>query len=979
MEDSMFLKRIEMQGFKSFADKTTISFDEQMTGIVGPNGCGKSNVVDAIRWVLGEQSAKSLRGSSMSDVIFSGSAQRKTVNVAEVTLVFDNSQRFLNTEVDELEVTRRIYRSGEGEYFINRVPVRLKDIQELILDSGIGRDSLSIVSQGNVNSFAEAKPLDRRALFEDAAGVAKYKKRKIESLGKLERTKENMERLNDILMELERQVNPLRRAAKKAELYKEKRDRLQRIEIGVLVDDIEYFNDKLEEAKKAVFDVESKIAMQESSVNLHENTVADAKKQQLDLDIEINSLQDQLLRVVNEIQILETRKIEIDEKRKYTLETGGSEEQIKELSILLNEARIEFEDRETRFHKVQQDIELLNKELVDITERYIESLQYRDDATSVVRRLQNRQEVLENLKRQPFIQQAGVQAVVDSKESLPGILGVVAQLLTPEPGYEDAISVALGGAVYHIATSNEECARNAIQFLKKNESGRATFLPINVLREQHVNREQEIVCENAMGYLGVASNFVSHESAFATLNLSLLGNVIVVDELENGNRLASLLRYQYKIVTLDGDVIHKGGSMTGGRFKNNTSPLTIEKELEFIQTSLIQEIDSLERFTNQATDLQNTKLTIEESLMDRRLNSAQLEPIMDAKRAKFERLQNDLEMLAPNMAVTENGFADELIASLNDVYSRRDEITSTIKSKREKRMQLATETERKDQQIRQFRRELSKGQSELKEISIDQARLETKVDNDLRRLATEYQLTFEYAKTIKGEEKVENAKEEVLLLRQQIENLGNINMDAPEEFSEVSERYDFLKHQYEDLESSRDQLLSAIDEMDEVMSTQFAEMFEKINFELQDVFTEIFGGGKARLVLEEPDDILNTGVDIDIQPPGKSIQNIRLFSGGEKTLIAICVLFAILKARPVPLCIFDEIEAALDQANVERFARYLRNFHETQFIVLTHRPGTMERCDELFGITMPKGGISQLLKVRLTEAREFGEEQEIRA
>ena len=975
----MFLKRIEMHGFKSFADKTTISFDEQMTGIVGPNGCGKSNVVDAIRWVLGEQSAKSLRGSSMSDVIFSGSAQRKTVNVAEVTLVFDNSQRFLNTEVDELEVTRRIYRSGEGEYFINRVPVRLKDIQELILDSGIGRDSLSIVSQGNVNSFAEAKPIDRRALFEDAAGVAKYKKRKIESLGKLERTKENMERLNDILMELERQVNPLRRAAKKAELYKEKRDRLQRIEIGVLVDDIEYFNEKLEEAKKAVFDIESKIAMQESSINLHENTVADAKKQQLELDIEINSLQDQLLRVVNEIQILETRKIEIDEKRKYTLETGGSEEQIKELSILLNEARIEFEDRETRFHKVQQDIELLNKELVDVAERYIESLQYRDDANSVVRRLQNRQEVLENLKRQPFIQQAGVQAVVDSKESLPGILGVVAQLLVPEAGYEDAISVALGGAVYHIATSNEECARNAIQFLKKNESGRATFLPINVLREQYVNREQEIVCENAKGYLGVASNFVSHDSAFATLNLSLLGNVIVVDELENGNRLASLLRYQYKIVTLDGDVIHKGGSMTGGRLKNNTSPLTIEKELEFIHTSLVQEMDSLERFTNQTADLQNAKLTIEESLMDRRLNSAQLEPIMDAKRAKFERLQNDLEMLAPNMAVTENGFADELIASLNDVYSRRDEITSTIKSKREKRMQLATETERKDQQIRQFRRELSKGQSELKEISIDQARLETKVDNDLRRLATEYQLTFEYAKTIKGDEKVENAKEEVLLLRQQIENLGNINMDAPEEFSEVSERYDFLKHQYEDLENSRDQLLSAIDEMDEVMSTQFAEMFEKINSELQDVFTEIFGGGKARLVLEEPDDILNTGVDIDIQPPGKSIQNIRLFSGGEKTLIAICVLFAILKARPVPLCIFDEIEAALDQANVERFARYLRNFHETQFIVLTHRPGTMERCDELFGITMPKGGISQLLKVRLTEAREFGEEQEIRA
>jgi len=973
----MFLKRIEMQGFKSFADKTSILFDEQITGIVGPNGCGKSNIVDAIRWVLGEQSAKSLRGSNMSDVIFAGSTQRKTINMAEVTLIFDNSRKNLNAEMEELEITRKIYRTGESEYFINRVSVRLKDIHELILDSGIGKDSLSMVSQGNITSFAEAKPIERRALFEDAAGVAKYKKRKLESLNKLERTKDNMDRLNDILVELERQVNPLRRAAKKAELYKEKKERLQRIEISVLVDDIEYFNTQMEEAKKLIFDIDSKIAMHETSIHVHESSLTEAKKEQLQLDLEINALQDQLLKLVNEIQILETRKIEIDEKRKYALEKGSSEDQIRELNSLFKEARLEFEDRSKRLSAIQADIETFTQELSLTAEQLLQYTQNQEGTAGIVRRLQNREEVLMNLKRQPFIQQAGVQAIVDSKDSIPGILGVVAQVLNPQEGYEEAISVALGAAMYHVVTINEESARSAIQFLKKNESGRVTFLPNNILRENHVNREQQIVCENAVGFLGVAKQFVTNDANFDTLRNSLLGNVIVVDRLENGNRLSTLLKYQYKIVTLEGDVIHKGGSMTGGKIRNNTSPLTIEKELEHISVSLKNEMDNHEQFSRVVADYRKRKTDIEEQLMEKRLNFAQLEPIVDAKRAKFERLRSDLELIAPNSAEDETVFADDLIINLNESYSKRDEVTSLIKSKREKRLQLTNDVERKDQQIRQFRNEYTKGQNELKEISIDQARLETKIDHDLKRLATEYQLTFEYAKTIKSEEKVENAKEEVLLLRQQIENLGNINMDAPDEYSEVSERYDFLKHQYEDLEKSRDQLLTAIDEMDSVMITQFKEMFDKINYELQGTFTQLFGGGKARLILENPEDILNTGIDIDVQPPGKSVQNIRLFSGGEKTLIAICVLFAILKAREVPLCIFDEVEAALDQANVERFARYLRRFDNTQFVLLTHRPGTMAQCDSLFGVTMPKNGVSQLLKVRLAEAKTYGEEQEI--
>lgn len=976
----MFLKKIEMQGFKSFADKVTISFDHQVTGIVGPNGCGKSNITDAVRWVLGEQSAKSLRGTSMSDVIFAGSANRKTVNTAEVTLVFDNTQRFLNAEYDEIEITRRIHRGGEGEYYLNRVPVRLKDIQDLILDSGLGRDSLSMISQGNISSFAEAKPIERRALFEEAAGVAKYKKRKIESLNKLERTQDNIERMNDIISELERQVSPLKRAAKKAEIYREKKERLQAIEIAVLVDEIEFFNHQMEESKKTYFDIETKTTMNETTIQVQETANSEFKKEQLQLDIEINQYQEDLLKVVSEIQTLETRKIEVDEKRKYALEVGNDQEKAKELKSLLEESSFEYEDRLTRLNQIEVDIKLLNTQVQEITLQQIEHNQQLEEGLSTLRRLQNRKDVLENLLRQPFNQQAGVRAVMEAQSSLPGVLGVMAQIMKPQKDYEEAISVALGGSMYHIVTKDEASARQAINFLKKNNSGRATFLPRNILRERYINREHEIICENTVGFLGTASQFVENEEEFDVVRESLLGNVLVVEDLEKGNHLADLLKYQYKIVTLDGDVIHRGGSMTGGRQKDSSSPLTIQKELDHIELSLVDKQQTVQTLTDLSNEDKRVRTELNDQLMEKRINSAQLEPIVEAKRAKYERLKSDYELISPNQqgdGEEVNSFADDLIIRLNECYSKRDEITSNIRTKRERRMKITSEGERREQQLRQMRRDLNQFQNDLNQIKIDQARIETKLENDLARLASEYQLTYEFAKEQVKETDVENAKEEVVLLRQQIEALGNVNMSAPEEFSEVNERYEFLTHQCEDLISSKNQLLSAIDEMDEVMSVQFKEMFDKINAELQDTFHQLFGGGKAKLVLEDPNDILNTGIDIDVQPPGKSVQNIRLFSGGEKALIAISVLFSILKARPVPLCIFDEVEAALDQGNVERFARYLKQFGNTQFVVVTHRPGTMAQCDVLYGVTMQSKGVSQMLKVKLAEATEMADEEEV--
>ncbi|MBQ4343660.1 MAG: AAA family ATPase, partial [Erysipelotrichaceae bacterium] len=431
------------------------------------------------------------------------------------------------------------------------------------------------------------------------------------------------------------------------------------------------------------------------------------------------------------------------------------------------------------------------------------------------------------------------------------------------------------------------------------------------------------------------------------------------------------------------DVIHKGGSMTGGKVKNSTSLITAEKEFNQMKQMIVSQSAAVSVAERKLSELKKERDAAEQQLMSKRIQHAQLEPVLEAKRAKYERLKNDMEMLGPadpNALQKEESFADQLIHQLNAAYGKRDETTASIKMTREERIRCSQESERKEQQIRQLRKELERANESKRLIEIDRAKLTTKLDNVLERLASEYQLTYEFALTQVSENKIENAREEVVALRREIEALGNINMNAPEEYSEVNERYEFMKKQMDDLIASRDKILGAIDEMDEVMKRQFKDMFDKINAELNDTFRTLFGGGKAKLILENPDDILNTGIDIDVQPPGKQVQNIRLFSGGEKSLIAICVLFSILKVRPVPLCIFDEVEAALDQGNVERFARYLKNFSEqTQFIVVTHRPGTMEQCDVLYGVTMQKQGVSQMLKVQLTDAIDLAEESEVQS
>ena len=974
----MFLKRIEMQGFKSFADKVVITFDHSVTGIVGPNGCGKSNITDAIRWVLGEQSVKSLRGSAMSDIIFTGSENRRKVNFAEVTLVFDNLSRSFNTAYDEIEITRRLHRqTSEGEYLINKTPCRLKDILDLTMDSGIGRDSLSMISQGSISNFAESKPADRRAIFEEAAGVAKYKKRKTDSLAKLEKTQTNLERVNDIYMELQKQVVPLKRAAKKAEIYAEKKKRLQEIEIAVITESIQKLTAHLDDISKQFFDLQSKEAVIEATIQVNENSNLLSKTELHQLDAQIHAHQEELLKLINEIQTLETRKIEIDEKRKYTMEVGSTQEKTVQLKQLLDEAKQEYDDRAMRLRHLVTDVDLLNQQSIELNRKISDRSQQCDEASMQMHRVQNRLEVVKNLQARPLMSQSGVQAIMNAQQSLSGVCGVVAKLLTPTEGYEEAISVALGGAMYNIVTTDEQAARQSIGFLKKNESGRATFLPLTVMQARFVNRDHEIVCDNTQGFLGVGQDFVRCDAAYDKLCSSLLGNVLVVDNLEHGNNLAGLLRYNYKIVTLEGDVIHRGGSMTGGKQRDSASPMSMQKDATELEAQGKLLANAFELHQQVLQQLRSQKAELDSTLLEKRIAAAQLEPVVDAKRAKYERLLNDMDQLAPSFDGTAS-FEDDLITLLNKAYSRRDELNLMLRTKRDGRLKLSQDSERREQQIRQLRRELSSMQIIERDVQLDKTRNETKLEDQMNRLASEYQMTYEFALQHLAETPIENASEEVRTLRSEIESLGNINMNAPQEFEEINTRYEFLKQQYDELTAGKDKILSLINELDEIMVTQFKDMMDKINHELPTVFQAMFGGGKARLVLEDPEDILNSGVDIDVQPPGKAVQNIRLFSGGEKSLIAISVLFAILKARHVPLCIFDEIEAALDQSNVERFARYLKQFSaETQFLVVTHRPGTMAQCDVLYGVTMPKSGVSEMLKVHLSEAVSLAEETEV--
>ena len=970
----MFLKRIELQGFKSFANKTVLQFDQDITGIVGPNGCGKSNINDAIRWVLGEQSVKSLRsGGNMSDIIFSGSEQKKKVNMAKVSLVFDNSRRIFDTPFDEVEIARQIQRSNnEATYTINRTPCRLKDIQELIMDTGLGRDSLSIISQGNISAFADAKPEERRSLFEEAAGVAKYKKRKQASLSKLEKTKENLDRLQDIIDELDRQLKPLEKQAEKARQYIAYREELSDIEISVLVEEIESYAQTIAALQKSMDDQNLNYTNDTELLEEKEERLNHLKKSAYQLDSRIQSLQQEYTKVMEESVDLEKQKIELDEKRKYTLQTADLAEQKKTLYTLKEEARFEYEDRKKRFEELDEQAKEKNDFFRQISNRLDQIVQEERQASSLFQKTLNRKHILRSMMESPYQHQGGVKVIMEAKNSLYGIEGTIAQLLKAKPEFGQAISNALGGVMYQIVTKDERSARNAIDFLKRNRSGRATFLPLSVCSPRYPNERQKAIVEQSEGVLGWACDFVENDSRYNSLKSRLLGNIVVTDTLEHANEVAKRIHYSLKIVTKDGDIVHTGGAMRGGRSRSNTNPITMQEEMKEIETRLSHQKSNLEELHEKQREYEQKKKSIEDQKVSLQIERAKIENIVQVKKEKYDSICADYNVISVDSSAESIELDDSLIQAIAKNHAKKDELSRNLTVERQNRFGVGEAMEKLEEEIRSLRRSVNVWVQTLHKQEMELATTKTKQSSALERLNTNYQMTYEFACSKRKEVDLPKAKELVRELRAKIKRLGNVNLDAPQEFEEIKERYTFLTSQKEDLLDASKQILEAIDQMDKTMVENFTTMFNKINQELDGVFKAMFGGGKARLSLVDPEDVLNTGIDIDVQPPGKTIKNIQSFSGGEKALIAISVLFSILQARLIPLCIFDEVEAALDQSNVERFAKYLAHFrNQSQFIVVTHRPGTMEQCDTLYGVTMQQDGVSQILKVMLKDAVQY--------
>lgn len=973
----MHLKRVELQGFKSFADKSFIEFMPGVIGIVGPNGCGKSNITDAIRWVLGEKSAKAMRGDTMTDVIFSGSEDRKPLNIAEVTLVFDNEDHYLDYDSHEVEITRRIYRDGsEAQYFINRQSVRLKDITTLIMDTGLGRDSLSIISQNSINEFVASKPEDRRGMFEEAAGVAKYKARKKESVSKLARTTENLERVEDITGELERQLNPLKRQKEKAEKYLQLSGKLQEIEVTVLVKEIEKLNEKLRILNQELTESYAHATELEGNIILNENKNTAIQEKMYALDSEINELQGKLLATMNRVNELETQKVEIDANRKHILENQNEDNlalRIASMKETLQDALSEYNDRVQRYQQVKKEKEELeNKQ----KEALLKENLLREEAETLNLKIHAERneslrlkELLDSKSNYPY----GVRSVLQAKETLSGIKGTIGDLISARENYETALHISLGAASNHIVTRNQEDAKRAIAYLKRNQAGRATFLPLDVIKGRTIRGDLALIARESQGYLGVMSDFVEYDHSLDQIVSNLLGSIIVADHIDHAVKIARNTSYRLKVVTLSGDIVNVGGSLTGGNYKNKNDGFASKKELERLNEKLTDHEKELHHKKLELSKQENMTRELRQMFMQKQMSFAQLEIVVTNKRNDLQLAKSDYEALT-NKSVELEEIADgsksnELLEILNKAKKERDQLKEQIQGKRELRMSYVNENDGIAKTLREERSHLKIIEEAITNNKINKTKYETEIQNALNRLNDSYQLTYEHALEFVNEGlDTEDAKEKVRDLRIKIAGLGHINLDAIDQYTEISQRYESLNKNRIELIEAKDSLLKAINDMDHIMIDRFTKTFEAVNVEFNRVFRYLFGGGHASLHYVDPQDILETGIEIEAQPPGKSAK-LHSFSGGENALIALSCLFAIMSVRPVPLCILDEVEAALDPANVERFAKYLKEYSDkTQFIVVTHREGTMAECDLLYGATMQQKGVTKLVSVKLDDA-----------
>ncbi len=1180
----MYLKSIEVHGFKSFANKIKFDFHNGITGIVGPNGSGKSNVADAVRWVLGEQRIKQLRGGSMQDVIFSGTELRKPLGYAYVAITLDNSDHSLAIDYDEVTVSRRLYRSGESEYMINGSACRLKDVNELFMDTGIGKEGYSIIGQGQIDQILSSKPEDRRNLFDEAAGIVKFKSRKDTAIKKLEEEKINLTRLSDILSELEKQIGPLEKQSEVAKEYLKLRERLKTLDVNmfllenknqkaqyeeaeknleIAINSLEEAKDVYEKTKEEYESIQQKIEALDKEIDDARARITDSSVQKEKLEGQIGILNEKIRSATaNDVHFKNRQKDEqakIDEKNrekeKYLSEKETIDKDAQALLSDRNEARKELEAVQLKISNINDEIEeckntiieTLNlratiksklssldtmKEQVNIRKAELTSKLVRarsdesrqeetikklrdefDRITAEISEMNKKQKDAEKevvaireemskkdtelRKTSELYQQAksnlsalaniteryegyggSVKKVMERKDDTKGIIGVVADIIKTKPKYETAIEVALGGNIQNIVTDNEETAKKMIKYLKDTKAGRATFLPLTSLDNPPELKAKEALEEE--GVLGMADELVETDPKYKSVAKAMLGRIVAVDNIDNAVKIARKYKYTVRMVTLEGELLVPGGAISGGAFKNNSNLLGRRREMDELEANVKKysaRQDEIQKEIEELKTKRNELRTLAEELMTElqgkfieqntaRLNvqneearqeeqkdnytdlkaenddiEAKMAEIASEKEAaqnalsdsertekscseKVEKYQKELEGLHEiedkenektakwdieyekiaqkqefqqlNIdRVTEEIENEEkaleeieeslkanemtLVQSKKDIEQVRatieastnvhDESSKELEEKKSKKAELSDSQKEFFGKTEELNKQMSDLDKEVTRLSAKKEKCQETIDSQINYMWNEYEITLSDAAELRDEEMtdVPAMRKETNSLKDSIRKLGDVNVNAIEDYKNLMERYTFMKTQHDDLIEAEQQLKDIIKDLDESMRKQFVEQFNKINIEFDKVFKEMFGGGHGSLQLNEEEDVLEAGIGINAQPPGKKLVNMMQMSGGEKALTAIALLFAIQNLKPSPFCLLDEIEAALDENNVVRFAKYLHKLSSTQFIVITHRRGTMESADRLYGITMQEKGVSTLVSVNLID------------
>lgn len=978
----MYLKEIVASGFKSFADKLSIKLDDKTTCIVGPNGSGKSNIVDAVRWVLGEQSVKSLRGEgAMSEVIFSGSKSRNPLNVASVELIFDNSDHYLNIPYTEISIKRKVYRNGENEYILNHEKCRLKDITDLLMDSGIGKESFNIISQGEVDRILSTSSGERRIIFEEAAGILKYKKRKEEALRKLDRTHNNLDRVNDIINELEIQVEPLKEQSKKARKYLETKEKLEKLDIALITNDILFYSNEVNKNKEKKESLEQEIVLLSNRSSL--NNTEDMKNQQRleQLEQELNQINKDLVILAEEVEKLNGERLllrertskndtnEVLEKLRKELDNKGNIS--KKIELLQEEVKLlenKRKDKISILDKNKTELEKINKE------QNMEQLEY----SKMDRDLITLNHKIDSIKTE--IEAGGnvpssVRKVLN-EHSLEGIYNTIGNILEIDNEYIKALEIAISSSKNFIITEDENAAKSAIRYLKDNHLGRATFFPLTVIKKRYVDGDTLFILRNDSDFIAVLSDLVKYNKKYESIIENQLGTVIVSKNIDSATRLSKKIRARYKVVTLDGDVVHIGGSMSGGSSYSSKSMISLKQNLLEYQNELENKQERLENVKEKVRELSSRKDEINEIYATNSRDKMLLDQELSSKIDELSKREKELDEI--NSKITsyesvENNSIDQKEQELMNAYQQKSTEKDKMSLRKESIVveidnlkQIIEEATAKEKSENYKLRNLEK---EVNDLEVKITRADVKLDSMLNTLNEDYSMTYEKAKSMYVLEiDEEEARNKVSIYKSEIRKLGMVNLAAIEEYERVNTRYEFLSNQKEDLLNAEETLLDIMNEMDDVMIEEFKKTFEKIRQEFKVVFRELFHGGNADLILTNPDDILTTGVDIVASPPGKKLTTITLLSGGEKTFTAISLLFAILNVKTVPFCLFDEVEAALDDANVNAFGNYLKNYkNKTQFLIITHKKKTMEYADTLYGITMQESGVSKLVSVKLNQ------------